>query len=337
MKLFFYLVSFCLVFNTVNAQENPDVFDISMEETSVSEPVMAPPPAGNVSTTPVAGNGQDPSVFDDMMETLFGNSALPVPQGDLKNETTAPAPLFSGSNEQPVVQESVMYDAEIPPPAPMIVQPILVQPAKPQARVITFDIAGIKLRMLPKEVFEHAINHGYKMEYMDKTSVNFLKWRLERECMDNGVFIFERKQDCVNQSAQKTGDYYINYMEFVKESSNEKIRAFFTSSFSGNKLYRVTYYNEGDNSLGDSLASTYIKEKRRNEFYNWVSKKYGNPTNPQTMTWGEGGSNPYFQAFASGSSVNFNLTLEDPMMLYEDSQAMRKADVKAVTFSKFSF
>ncbi len=355
MKLYSCIFAFSVVVISANAgaQEMPPLMGIDEPDTETA--------IENVEVNTQNQNGieeNNPSVFDNMMESLFGKSSLPNPQGSLENATTEPAPLFADENSiQPLMQDNqsisapqsqtteVMINPQLMNAQPVmqenILPPVPVQLPVVQnvnnPKVATFDIAGIKLKMSPKDVVKEARSNGYKLDYVDKTAVNFIKWGLEKKCMDAGIFVYEQKQKCINDNAKKTGDYFINYMEFVKNDNKEKIRTFFTSPFAGNKLYRVTYYNEGDNSLGDSKASNYIKDKRKNEFYSWVMNKYGQPTNPQTMVWGVGSDTPYFTVSTSGGAVNFNMTLENPAMPFEDAQAMRKADAKSTTYSKFSF
>ena len=66
-----------------------------------------------------------------------------------------------------------------------------------------FDISGVMLRMNVKQTMEAMQKRGYQRNSEKYEIPNFIRWRYEEQCRNQGVVGYERTEACVIKMAQK--------------------------------------------------------------------------------------------------------------------------------------
>lgn len=212
---------------------------------------------------------------------------------------------------------------------------ILVTPKEDKAikrsNASVFDIAGIMLRMNLPQVVEAMQKRGYKKSAEHWEIPNFIRWRYEEQCRNQGVIGYERIANCVVLLAKQNNYQYIQKMNFSNFGTKESIEVYFTSNFTGNKVYRVIYQTEAANITGSGAKAEYLRNIKIFDFWKKVNQKYGAPDNKDEVTWGLGDKKPSLKA-ATG-----RLILEDPMLLELDYTRMSREDQKFMNTAVYSF
>ena len=194
-----------------------------------------------------------------------------------------------------------------------------------------FDIAGVMLRMSLQQTERTLENRGFRKVNAKFQIPNFIKWRYEETCRNEGVVGYERLEACVVNKAKKGGYQYLQLLEYAKFDSKEEIEIYFTSNFTENKVYKIIYRSRIAAITGNSPKAVYIRNIKIYDFWKKINQKYGKPDNKTTVTWGMGGNKPYLKA-----SSGF-LVLEDPMFREMDYTRMSREDKRFINSDFYNF
>lgn len=194
-----------------------------------------------------------------------------------------------------------------------------------------FDISGVMLRMSYKQAEEALLKRGYKKSMQKMDIPNFIRWRNEEKCRNQGVIGYERIESCVVRLAQKEHYQFISEALFNKFDTKETVKIYLTSTFTNNKIYRVTYRSEAANLTGNSQKSVYLRNIKVYDFWKKINQKYGVPDNKDEVIWGLGGNKPYMHA-ATGF-----LVLEDNMLRELDYTRMSREDQRFLNTDVYTF
>ena len=200
-----------------------------------------------------------------------------------------------------------------------------------KSNAAVFDISGIMLRMNIFQVEEILKKLGYKKVMQKMEIPNFIKWRNEEKCRNNGVVGYERLAACVVKLSKAEDQQYIEAAKYQRFETKEEIMINLTSNFTKNKIYKITYKSMIPAITGNSNKSQYLRNIKIHEFWRRINQKYGAPDNKQTVSWGLGGNKPYMKA-----STGF-LMLEDPMLKELDYTRMSREDQKYMKTDLYSF
>lgn len=194
-----------------------------------------------------------------------------------------------------------------------------------------FDVSGIMLRMSGQQVDDAMKKRGFQKVLQKFDIPNFIRWRNEETCRNQGVVGYERLESCVVDMARKDKHQYVFQTKYSKFSTKEEIVVNFTSNFTNNKVYRVTYKSMAPTIAGSSPKAVYLRNIKIYDFWKKINQKYGAPDNKDNVTWGLGSGKPYLQA---GTGV---LILEDPMLRELDYTRMSREDQRYMNTDMYSF
>ena len=195
-----------------------------------------------------------------------------------------------------------------------------------------FDISGAMLRMSFAQIEEALTRRGFRRTMQKMDIPNFIRWRNEDKCRASGVVGYERLENCVIQMAKKDGYQFIERASYSKFKTREEIEVRFTSTFTNNKAYRISYKSEAAiNISGNSQKQIYLRNIKVYDFWKKINQKYGTPDNKDDVIWGLGGNKPYLQAGTG------RLVLEDPMLRELDYTRMSREDQKFMNTDLYSF
>ncbi len=203
--------------------------------------------------------------------------------------------------------------------------------SKQKTNAAFFDIAGIKLRMTPKEIENILKQQGYQ-KIMETLEVpNFIKWRSEEICRTSGIIGFERLKTCATKIAQENGYQYIHRQSYNRNSTRESIEILFTSTFTDNLSYKIFYKSNVTFSQSKSSQNIYLNNIKIYDFWRRISLKYGTPDNKTEIKWGKGGKKPYLKARMG------ELELMDPLLISLDTTRMFQADSRLSNTQYYNF
>ncbi len=202
---------------------------------------------------------------------------------------------------------------------------------KGRSNASVFDIAGVMLRMSLRQTVRTLENRGFQKINARFQIPNFIKWRNEEACRSEGVVGYERLEACVVNKAKKGGYQYLQYLKYAKFDSKEEIEVYFTSNFTENKVYKIVYNSRIADITGNSPKAIYIRNLKVYDFWKTINRKYGNPDNKTTVTWGLGGNKPYLKASTG------HLLLEDPMFVEMDYTRMSREDQRFINSDFYNF
>lgn len=194
-----------------------------------------------------------------------------------------------------------------------------------------FDISGLMLRMKVEQVEETMQNRGFRKIYQKMEIPNFIRWRNEEKCRLDGVVGYERLDACVINRAKKDKHEYVDTMKFSKFDSQEDIEVRFTSNFTENKAYQITYKSMTPKITGNSPKATYLRNIKVYDFWKKINQKYGAPDNKDDILWGLGGNKPFMKANTG------YLRLEDPMFRELDYTRMSREDQRFINSDFYNF
>ena len=194
-----------------------------------------------------------------------------------------------------------------------------------------FDISGVMLRMSYKQAEDALKKRGYKKTMQKMDIPNFIRWRNEEKCRNQGVIGYERLENCVTKLAQKENYQFISEATFNKFDTKETVKIFLTSTFTNNKVYKITYRSEAANLTGNSSKAIYLRNIKVYDFWKKINQKYGVPDNKDDVMWGLGGNKPYMRA-ATGF-----LVLEDNMLRELDYTRMSREDQRFMNTDLYTF
>lgn len=194
-----------------------------------------------------------------------------------------------------------------------------------------FDVAGVMLRMSQQQAAEALLKRGYRKTSEHLEIPNFIRWRYEEGCRNQGVIGHERIGSCVVQMAKKNNYQYIQHETYANFQTKENVDVFYTSNFTGNKVHRVMYMTEAANIKGSGAKAEYLRNIKIFDFWKKINQKYGAPDNKEQVLWGMGDNKPSLQA-ATG-----RLILSDPMLLELDYTRMSREDQKFMNTAVYTF
>jgi len=194
-----------------------------------------------------------------------------------------------------------------------------------------FDISGVMLRMNLNQVERTLENRGFRKINAKFEIPNFIKWRNEETCRNQGIVGYERLEACVISMAKKDGHQYLQYIKYAKFDSKEEIEVYFTSNFTENKVYKIVYKSTIASITGNSPKAIYIRNIKVYDFWKKINQKYGHPDNKTNVTWGLGGDKPFLKASTG------NLLLEDPMFREMDYTRMSREDQRFINSDFYNF
>lgn len=200
-----------------------------------------------------------------------------------------------------------------------------------RSNAAVFDIAGAMLRMTPKQVDEILTRRGYRKNNERFEIPNFIKWRKEDECRASGVVGYERLANCVVQASKAENYQYLEMASYAKYDTQESISIQYTSNFTGNKAFKISYTSTAANITGNSQKAIYMRNIKIYDFWKQISQKYGSPDNKDDVIWGLGGNKPYMQARTG------RLLLEDPMLRELDYTRMSREDQRFINTGIYNF
>lgn len=200
-----------------------------------------------------------------------------------------------------------------------------------RSNAAVFDISGVMLTMTYAQAESALTKRGYKKISQKLEIPNFIKWRNEETCRNNGVIGYERLNNCVVKMARKGKYEYIAQTQFNNFSTKETVTIYLTSNFTGNKVYRITYRTEAANVPGNDAKSRYLRNIKVFDFWKKINQKYGEPDNKQDVIWGLGGNKPYLKA------VTGMLLLENKMLKELDYTRMSREDQRFLNTNTYTF
>ena len=98
-----------------------------------------------------------------------------------------------------------------------------------------FDISGVMLRMNRQQAAEALSKRGYRKTAENLDIPNFIRWRYEEICRNEGVVGYERIQSCIITLSKKKNYQYTQKESYTNFQTKENIDIFYTSNFTGNK------------------------------------------------------------------------------------------------------
>lgn len=209
-------------------------------------------------------------------------------------------------------------------------KPKITTPVK-RSNASVFDISGIMLRMDRPQVEDAMQKHGYKRVSAVMEIPNFIRWRYEELCRNNNIVGYERLNNCVTTLAKKNNYQFVEQLMFSNFHTKETIHVYFTSNFTGNKVYRVEYQTEAANIKGSGAKAEYLRNLKIFDFWKKINQKYGVPDNKTQVIWGLGENKPSLQASTG------RLVLNDPMLLELDYSRMAREDQKFMNTAVYTF
>lgn len=303
---------------TVSVPATPPATASKVPEPPAPSDVPAPPTVDK--NKPLTEN------FQDNPQSSTEDSLIPLPKVEETWIAKIKSPLGSDSNAKT-------------PPSPDASGKVnlesLVEKSKKTVRrsnASVFDISGAMLRMSFKQIDEILTRRGFRRTVQKLDIPNFIRWRNEDKCRASGVVGYERLENCVIQMAKKNSYQYVERATYSKFDTREEIEVRFTSTFTNNKAYRISYKSEAAvNITGNSQKQIYLRNIKVYDFWKKINQKYGTPDNKDDVIWGLGGNKPYLQAGTG------RLVLEDPMLRELDYTRMSREDQKFMNTDLYSF
>lgn len=201
-----------------------------------------------------------------------------------------------------------------------------------RSNAAVFDISGAMLRMSPAQIDTALTGKGYKKTMQKLDIPNFIRWRNEEKCRAQGVVGYERLESCVAQMAKKDNHQFIERVFYAKYDTQEDMEIRFTSNFTQNKAYYITYKTSVLTNLrGNSQKEFYLRKIKIYDFWKRINQKYGVPDNKENIIWGLGGNKPYLQAGTG------RLRLEDTALRDLDYARMSREDRKFMNTGVYNF
>jgi hypothetical protein len=194
-----------------------------------------------------------------------------------------------------------------------------------------FDISGVMLRMSYAQAEAALTKRGYKKTMQKLDIPNFIRWRNEDRCRSQGVIGYERLNGCVVKLARENKYEYVAQAQFNKYETQETVQIFLTSTFTNNKIYKITYRTEAANNAGNSAKAQYLRNIKVYDFWKKINQKYGVPDDKESVIWSLGSNRPYLKA---DTGV---LLLEDPMLRELDYARMSREDQRFMNTDLYTF
>ncbi|MBO4285293.1 MAG: hypothetical protein J5895_03580 [Alphaproteobacteria bacterium] len=200
-----------------------------------------------------------------------------------------------------------------------------------RSNAAVFNVAGVMLKMSYPQAEEQLLKRGYRKISQKMDIPNFIRWRNEEKCRNQGVVGYERLEGCVVKLAKAGNTQYISQASFSKFDTKETVDIFLSSTFTNNKVYRVIYKTEASSFKGNSMKAIYLRNLKVYDFWKQISQKYGAPDNKEDVVWGLGGNKAYLKA-----STGY-LRLEDPSLQQLDVNRMSREDQRYIHTDVYNF
>lgn len=200
-----------------------------------------------------------------------------------------------------------------------------------RSNAAVFNVAGVMLKMSYPQAEEQLLKRGYRKISQKMDIPNFIRWRNEEKCRNQGVVGYERLEGCVVKLAKANNTQYISQASFSKFDTKETVDIFLSSTFTNNKVYRVVYKTEASSFKGNSMKAIYLRNLKVYDFWKQISQKYGAPDNKDEVVWGLGGNKAYLKA-----STGY-LRLEDPSLQQLDVNRMSREDQRYIHTDVYNF
>ncbi len=352
MKKFILLLLF---FPTVALSAEDKVLPLNLQaapETKTQEEQAAPKPLMDAQDLnfdqPIDAFGE-PVELNSNAVPMFNNDTSPESSDVLKvnthqsltenikenapNETQSTQPVENGSSWVGQLISSAKENIQSSTSAKNPLADMLEQSQgqKRRSNASVFDISGVMLRMSYKQAEEALTKRGYKKTMQKMDIPNFIRWRNEEKCRNQGVIGYERLENCVIRLAKKENYQFISQAGFSKFDTKETVHIYLTSTFTNNKIYKITYRSEAAGNTGNSPKAIYLRNIKVYDFWKKINQKYGVPDNQQDVIWGLGGNKPYMRA-ATGF-----LLLEDTMLRELDYTRMSREDQRFMNTDLYTF
>jgi hypothetical protein len=72
---------------------------------------------------------------------------------------------------------------------------------------------------------------------------------------------------------------YVQHQNYNNFRTQESMELYYTSNFTGNKIYRITYQSQAANIKGNSAKANYLRNIKIYDFWKQINQKYGVPDN----------------------------------------------------------
>ncbi len=172
--------------------------------------------------------------------------------------------------------------------ADITTSPNSLNPGAMPAAVSGFDIAGIMLGMTFDDVYTLFADGGLYAPRTNDAVVYTIPadWRynLDYECRETGVFMPAQLEQCIRTLAKNRGLMYAAEYHLVRATTGETIDVYFTSNETDNRVWRIEYNNDVDDTMGDDDMFENQRQKKILSFWSGVVDKYGTP-NSGTDKW----------------------------------------------------
>ncbi len=319
MKKFIFIFSFLFVFSSYAQDGNLPVMDEEDLNFDLKEDAF-----GNKVEIEVEPEKEPVKI--DTRRSLSQNLKETVPTEEIKSEVKETVDsaqnwvknLFKGSKGQSESIQNLLNESQ-------------KKSKIKRSNAAVFDISGVMLQMSYKQAEEQLLKRGYRKTTQKMDIPNFIRWRNEETCRNQGVVGYERLENCVIRLAQKGNYQYISQASFNKFDTKETVNIFLSSTFTNNKVYKVLYRSEAANKTGNSTKAIYLQRLKIFDFWKKINQKYGVPDNKDEVTWGLGANKPYLQA-ATGI-----LKLEDPVLQQLDVNRMSREDQRFIHSDIYTF
>ncbi|MBR6409237.1 MAG: hypothetical protein IKS23_03235 [Alphaproteobacteria bacterium] len=319
MKKFIFIFSFLFVFSSYAQDGNLPVMDEEDLNFDLKEDAF-----GNKVEIEVEPEKEPVKI--DTRRSLSQNLKETVPTEEIKSEVKETVDsaqnwvknLFKGSKGQSESIQNLLNESQ-------------KKSKIKRSNAAVFDISGVMLQMSYKQAEEQLLKRGYRKTTQKMDIPNFIRWRNEETCRNQGVVGYERLENCVIRLAQKGNYQYISQASFNKFDTKETVNIFLSSTFTNNKVYKVLYRSEAANKIGNSTKAIYLQRLKIFDFWKKINQKYGVPDNKDEVTWGLGANKPYLQA-ATGI-----LKLEDPVLQQLDVNRMSREDQRFIHSDIYTF
>lgn len=275
--------------------ENLDFDALDGEPQSTPMPAAAPsavtpPPPPASSSLPAAPAEKETAPVVDKNKTLTDNlqanapstedSVIPLPKVEETWISKIKSPLGEADSAKAAGDEEKQTGK--------VNLENLVEKSKKTVRrsnASVFDISGAMLRMSFKQIDDILTRRGFRRTVQKLDIPNFIRWRNEDKCRASGVVGYERLENCVIQMAKKNGYQYVERTTYSKFDTREEIEVYFTSTFTNNKAYRISYKSEAATAItGNSQKQIYLRNIKVYDFWKKLTKSMVHPTIKMTSS-----------------------------------------------------
>ena len=182
-------------------------------------------------------------------------------------------------------------------------EPVSLNDDADVVNVNQFDISGIILGMSYDDVYNLFFNDSGLYAPRRNNSIVYSindewKYNLDYECRQNNIFVPEQLEKCIYSLARNRGLLYVSEIHLERTYTGETIDVYLTSNATDNKVWKVVYSNDVDETEGNAEKFENQREKKILAFWQGVIDKYGTP-NSGDDKWisSENAFDPMMQAY----------------------------------------